>query len=613
MSNLENNTTELEELLNIANSLPVAVRSDWAQTDSTQLDYIKNKPIFNITVNQDTGKIEQSVEDIVSAAQEGKILFCIGALSIFADMHIENGVYDWVELTLLVPPNMVMPIKIYADGTPEMKNSDNMQMKSDRVNSISEESTDEQYPTAKAVYEALQNVGDGGNVSSVNGKIGEVVLNAEDVGALPDNTVIPEIPQNVSAFDNDVGYLTEHQSLESYPTKTEVAADLKKKQDVLEKYTESVNGYSGNVILSAADVKALPDDTDIPEIPENISAFRNDIGYLTKHQSLEDYAKKEDVNKALDGKQDVLEQFVESVNGYSGEVTLSASDVKALPDSTVIPTVPTKISAFTNDADYATRSYVSEILGGKCTAYTFGTITDLDAFLEDAENVAKLNTGDLLYIRDVGVPDYWWDGETQNKQILETTKVDLTDYAKTADIPTKTSQLTNDSGFATEASVDTKLGTKQDKLTSYVETVNGKSGKVTLNASDVGALPSTTFIPPSYEPFYIDCTINQNGGVFEAVATSDTPTQTEVDAAFAAGRPIYLRGANAGMYVQCLARVYAEGVGSVYNFVTIVNEAISTMQFMNGGFYNTSFIAQEKIAVVSDESAVEEGKITIVV
>ena len=41
---MKNNTTELEELVNLANKLPVASQSDWAQTDETQYDYIKNKP-----------------------------------------------------------------------------------------------------------------------------------------------------------------------------------------------------------------------------------------------------------------------------------------------------------------------------------------------------------------------------------------------------------------------------------------------------------------------------------------------------------------------------------------------------------------------------------------
>lgn len=45
---------------------------------------------------------------------------------------------------------------------------------------------------------------------------------ASEVGALPDTTVIPTVPKNVSAFDNDVGYLTQHQDLSSYAKKSEI-------------------------------------------------------------------------------------------------------------------------------------------------------------------------------------------------------------------------------------------------------------------------------------------------------------------------------------------------------------------------------------------------------
>ena len=48
----------------------------------------------------------------------------------------------------------------------------------------------------------------GGAVDSVNGQTGTVVLGAKDVGALPDSTVIPTVPTNVSAFTNDAGYIT---------------------------------------------------------------------------------------------------------------------------------------------------------------------------------------------------------------------------------------------------------------------------------------------------------------------------------------------------------------------------------------------------------------------
>ena len=53
-----------------------------------------------------------------------------------------------------------------------------------------------------------------GSVQSVNDKTGVVVLTAEDVGALPSDTVIPTVPSNISAFNNDVGYIT----IETDPT-----------------------------------------------------------------------------------------------------------------------------------------------------------------------------------------------------------------------------------------------------------------------------------------------------------------------------------------------------------------------------------------------------------
>ena len=76
---------------------------------------------------------------------------------------------------------------------------------------------------------------------------------------------------------------------------------------------------------------------------------------------------------------------------------------------------------------------VVEVASGKTASYVFNTVAELDAELAKAEFVAKLKTGDVFLIRALNVPDYWWDGSA--KQILETTKVDLSGYAKTADVP----------------------------------------------------------------------------------------------------------------------------------------------------------------------------------
>lgn len=122
----------------------------------------------------------------------------------------------------------------------------------------------------------------------------------------------------------------------------------------------------------------------------------------------------------------------------------------------------------------------------------------------------------------------------------------LDGYAKTIDIPTKTSQLTNNSGFITSAqvpvtSVNTKTGavnlvksdiglSNVDNVKQYstsnpppypVTSVNNKTGAVVLDASDVGALPDTTIIPVVNNA---TLDVQRNGisvGTFTANASTD--------------------------------------------------------------------------------------------
>lgn len=86
---------------------------------------------------------------------------------------------------------------------------------------------------------------------------------------------------------------------------------------------DSVNGYTGEVWLTASDVGALSDST---TIPTKTSQLQNDSGFLTSAP-------------------------VTSVNSKTGAVSLSASDVGALPDSTTIPAAATN-----NPADLGTAA-----------------------------------------------------------------------------------------------------------------------------------------------------------------------------------------------------------------------------------------------------------------
>ena len=59
------------------------------------------------------------------------------------------------------------------------------------------------------------------------------VATSGDYDDLSNKPTIPTVPTNVSAFTNDAGYLTQHQSLSNYYTKSEVDAELSDKQDTL--------------------------------------------------------------------------------------------------------------------------------------------------------------------------------------------------------------------------------------------------------------------------------------------------------------------------------------------------------------------------------------------
>ena len=168
---------------------------------------------------------------------------------------------------------------------------------------------------------------------------------------------------------------------------------------------KSVNTKTGDVVLTASDVGALPDTT---VIPTKTSDLTNDSGFLTSAP-------------------------VSSVNGKTGAVVLNASDVKALPNTT---------------------TYVSTV-DGSSGAVTTNAVKTTTQSLSDAQKTqARTNIG-------AGTSSFSGDyGDLSNKPT----------------IPTKTSDLTNDSGFLTSVPVDS---------------VNGKTGAVKLAASDVGAVAKT--------------------------------------------------------------------------------------------------------------------------
>ena len=107
-----------------------------------------------------------------------------------------------------------------------------------------------------------------------------------------DEYVKNNIPTKTSQLFNDSGYLTKHQPLDGYVKDSELSKYISRDEfenrinsldiiDDLEKY------------LTKDDIKNI---AYVSDIPTKLSDMFNDVGYLTKHQSLDGYVKKSDTD-----------------------------------------------------------------------------------------------------------------------------------------------------------------------------------------------------------------------------------------------------------------------------------------------------------------------------
>ena len=169
-----------------------------------------------------------------------------------------------------------------------------------------------------------------------------------------DKTEIPTVPTNVSAFTNDAGYLTEHQSLNDYYTKTE--SDGKYATQVV--VNEEIAARISDIREVKATLESKADKTEIPSLNGYATEqWVGQQGYLTEHQPLKTINGETIVGNGnieiSSGEETDPIWNAEKVNYYTKTEVNSSLETKA--NKTEIPTVPTNVSAFTNDAGYLTE------------------------------------------------------------------------------------------------------------------------------------------------------------------------------------------------------------------------------------------------------------------
>lgn len=218
---------------------------------------------------------------------------------------------------------------------------------------------------------------------------------------LSNKPTIPVVPTNVSAFINDAGYLTQHQSLDDYAKKTDVNTALANKLGINDTAAAAIKDDAGNTIsttyASKADVSALLS-TKLGVTATAYAATRDGAG----NNIVNTYAKKTDIPSAYtlpnatsstlggvkigsnisvsDGTISITKSNVTSALGYTppasdttyGDATTTSSGLMSSTDKV-------KLNGIADNANYYTHppTHPASMISGLATVATSGSYNDL--------------------------------------------------------------------------------------------------------------------------------------------------------------------------------------------------------------------------------------------
>ena len=263
-----------------------------------------------------------------------------------------------------------------------------------------------------------------------------------DYNDLTNQPVIPTVPTNISAFTNDAGYLTGY-------TETDPQFNAWDKD-----YNDLINTPT------------------IPTVPTNVSDFTNDAGYLTSFTEQQVLSISHDTLFLTGG------SFVKLPAGFDGDYNsltnkpeLFSGDYNDLTNQPIIPTVPTNVSAFTNDAGYLTGYTETDPqfnawdkdYNDLINTPTIPTVpTNVSDFTNDAGYLTSFTEQQVLSISHdtlfltggsfVKLPagfDGDYNSLTNKPELFSGDYNDLTNQPIIPTVPTNVSAFTNDAGYLT--------------------------------------------------------------------------------------------------------------------------------------------------------------------
>ena len=228
-------------------------------------------------------------------------------------------------------------------------------------------------------------------------------------------------------------YMERNEALDKFNTKEEIQLMLE--QYVPTTRTINLKPLNANIVLTAEDVNALPSST---SIPTKVSDLENDSGFLSSvpaeyvtetELKAKGYATTSDVNDMLNAKADKDSLATVATSGSYNDL----EDKPVIPSEYVLP-----IASSSQLGGIKVGSGLAISGDGTLSSTTSGGTTDYTALSNKPQiNSVELNGNKSL--DDLGI-------QAKGEYAL---KSELANKADTSAIPTKVSQLQNDSNFLT--------------------------------------------------------------------------------------------------------------------------------------------------------------------